>query len=366
MAFNHITSCIPDGQQKTKGQVMLEHGVPAIIVGAVIGFLLSGGSFLAAAAGFGGTIPLAIVTGFCDWWFHYRLVCIKDDQCAVGTVGLILISRGVTDPDLDYCINLVLAPILKDSLLNAKEQLPHLPPINRKYLEFSFPDLPLDGVDKNSTEEDEGGIAAHGVKTGTTALHCEIEGTGMKAVCAAATAAGVVGAVAGGAAGAAAVAGCLASGFFFFFCLVVAAVVAAVTSAAVTGVGWVIGVIIGGEEGSPNDVAADPDSGRVEVGDHVAIIGDFVYDSAHEGWNELHPVKKLLKLPCATGTKVPGVDPEYPNSESSKAAIEKECVTHLAEHGADICFMLSQPRDPAVQNTQGLPSRSWAVHTRLG
>ncbi|HXN89419.1 MAG TPA: hypothetical protein VN890_08715 [Methylocella sp.] len=321
MAYNHITSCIPDGQQKSKQQLMLEHGVPAGIIGAVIAFLVSGGSIIAAAAGFGGTIPLAIITGFCDWWFHYRLVCIKDDQCAVGTVGRTDISRGVGDPDLDFTINLVLAPVLKDSLLNAAQQHSLLLPQDRPYFEFAYPDLPLNGVDLKSTAEEGSG------DPGTTALHCEIEGTGMKAVCAAATAGAVVGAIGGAAAGAAAVAGCLATGFFFVFCLIVAAIVAALASAAATGVGWLIGVAIGGDEGSPADVAADPQSGTVEAGDHVAIIGDWIYDNAHEGWNELHPVKKLLKLQCPKGTSVPGVDPEYPDSPASRAAIEKYCVT---------------------------------------
>src|SRR5258708_8427296 len=181
MAYNHITSCIADGKQKSKQQLMLEHGVPAVIAGAIIAFLLSGGSPFAAAAGFGGTIPLAIITGFCDWWFQYRLVCIKDDQCAVGTVGRTDISKGVGDPDRDFTINLVLAPVLKDSLLNAAQQHPLLLPQDRPYLEFAYPDLPLNGVDEISTAQEGSG------DPGTTALHCEIEGTDMNTVYAAAT-----------------------------------------------------------------------------------------------------------------------------------------------------------------------------------
>jgi hypothetical protein len=360
MAFTHITSCIPHGQQKSKQQLMLEHGVSAAIAGAVIAFLVSKGSILAAAAGFGGTIPLAIITGFCDWWFHYRLVCIKDDQCAVGTVGRTNISKGVGDPDLDFTINLVLAPVLKDSLLNAAQQLPLLSPQDRPYFEFAYPDLPLNGIDEISTAEEGSGDA------GTTALHCEIEGTGMKTVCAAATTAAVAGAIGGAAAGAAAVAGCLATGIFFVFCLIAAAAVAALASGAATGVGWAIGVAIGGQEGSPADVAADPQSGTVEVGDHVAIVGDWIYDNAHAGWNELHPVKKLLKLQCPNRMSVSGVDPEYPNSPASLAVIEKDCVTHLAAQRNDICFMLSQPRDPNVQRSQNSPRNAWIANPALG
>jgi len=360
MAYNHITSCVAHGLQKSKQQLMLEHGVPAGIIGAIIGAYATGGSIFGAAAGFGGTIPLAIITGFCDWWFHYRLVCIKDDQCAVGTVGRTAVSKGVTDPDLDFTINLVLAPILKESSLKAAAQIPLLFSEQRAYLEFAYSDLPLNGVDKISTEEEDNPNPA------TTALHCEIEGTGMKTVCTAATVGGVFGAIGGTVAGAAAVAGCAATGFFFFVCLLVAAIVAAVVSAAATGLGWLAGVAIGGDEGSPADVAADPLSGTVEEGEHIAIIGDWIYDNAHEGWNELHPVKKVLKLQCPTGTSVPGVDPEYPNSPSSRAAIEKFCVGRLAQRRDDICFRLSQPRDPAVQDAQNSPSGAWVSHPTLG
>ena len=360
MAYNHITSCIPHGQQKSKQQAMLEHGVPAGIIGAIIGALATGGSILGAAAGFGGAIPLAIITGFCDWWFHYRLVCIKEDQCAVGTVGRTAVSRGVTDPDLDFTINLVLAPILKDSDLKAAAQIPLLFLNQRAYLEFAYSDLPLNGVDKISTEAEDNPNPA------TTALHCEIEGTGMKTVCAAATVGGVVGAIGGTVAGPLVVAGCTATGFFFFLCLLAAAIVAAAVAAVATGLGWLAGVALGGEEGSPADVAADPESGTVEEGDHIAIIGDWVYDNAHEGWNELHPVKKVLKLNCPTGTSVPGVDPEYPNSPASRAALEKFCVSLLAQRRDDICFRLSQPRDPAVQDAQDSPSGAWVFNPAIG
>src|SRR4051794_33168768 len=124
MAFRHITSCIPLGQQQTKVERMIVFGVPVGIVGAVVGAIFGGG--LGAAAGFGGTIPLSAILGFCDWWFHYRLICRQDDQCAVGTVGRTAVSDRITDPDLDFTINLVLAPVDKDSHLAAAAQLPIL------------------------------------------------------------------------------------------------------------------------------------------------------------------------------------------------------------------------------------------------
>lgn len=364
MAYRHITSCIPAGQQKSKTELMVSHGVPLGIAGALIGAAF--GSIVGAAAGFGGTIGLAIIMGFCDWWFHYRLICIQDDQCAVGTVGHTAVSTGIDDPDLDFTINLVLAPVNANSGLNAAQQIPLLAPQQRRYLEpqaGGYP--PLDGVNENTTGgEGEGGASA---------LHCEIEGNGMETVCTVATIAAVVGAVAGGIAGAAAgaaiAAGCAASGPFYLFCLlialIVALIVAAVTSAAVTGLGWLLGVALGGDKGSPADVAAEPGSGTVEAGDHIAIIGDWIFDNAHDGWHELHPVKSLIRLQCPKGTKVPGVDVEEPNSDRSKEAIEKNCLGILAANAGEICRLLSQARDPAVVTGQQNNDQP-ATHGRLG
>jgi hypothetical protein len=368
MAYRHITRCIPLGQQKSKAERMVAHGVPAGIVGAIVGAIGWGG--IGAAAGFGSTIALAAILGFCDWWFHYRLICIQDDQCAVGTVGHTAVSTGIDDPDLDFTINLVLAPVNRSSLLNAADQISLLAPQQRRYFQpqlgpggESYP--PLNGINTNTT----GGES----EPGTSALHCEIEGNGMETVCTVATVAAVVGAVAGTAAGAGAglavAAGCAATGIFAIACLllalIVAAVVAALTSGAVTGLGWLLGVAAGGDKGSPADVAAEPGSGTVEVGDHVAILGDWIFDNAHDGWHELHPVKSLIRLPCPSGTKVPGVDPEEPSSERSKDAIEKNCLALIAANARETCRLLSQPRDPTVQQDQADNSRP-VTHPRLG
>ncbi len=358
MAYRHVTSCIPLGQQQSKVDRMVAYGVPLGIAFAIAGAIIGGG--IGAVAGFSSTLALSAVLGFCDWWFHYRLICNQDDQCAVGTVGRTAVSTGIDDPDLDFTINLVLAPIDKDSKLKAAAQKLKLPTNQRRYLEQQTGYPNLGGVDQISTVEED--------KTdGTTALHCEIEGNGMQTVCTTATVAGVVGTVAGTAAGigagSAAATACAATGIFFLLCVLIVIIAAAVASAlasgAVTGVGWVLGVGLGGDEGSPADVAVTPGSGTVSVGDHLAIVGDWIFDNAHDGWHELHPVKKVFRIPCQTGTSVPGVDPEVPESPMSKAAIERACLSYLeAEHGADLLPPRagSLARGPACTNLGFGPS----------
>jgi hypothetical protein len=189
MAFRHITSCIPHDQHKTFPQVLAAYAVPVGLIAAIVGAI--------AAVGLGATFPLAAALAYCDWWFHYRLVCIPngEDQCAVGTVGRTDQSTGLGDPDLDFTINLVLAPILVDSHLFAAEQLPLLPPQHKRYLTRFFGDPDFDWSPDEITN-----LEAGSDDPKTTALHCEIEGDGMKAACAAATVGAVAG-VAGGSPG---------------------------------------------------------------------------------------------------------------------------------------------------------------------
>ena len=41
--------------------------------------------------------------------------------------------------------------------------------------------------------------------------------------------------------------------------------------------------------GTPLDVGVNP--GSLDGGAVVVVTGDWVYDSGHAGWNEIHPVK---------------------------------------------------------------------------
>jgi hypothetical protein len=126
----------------------------------------------------------------------------------------------------------------------------------------------------------------------------------------------------------------------------------------------VVGVSLGGDKCSPADVAAEPGSGTIEVGDHVAIVGDWIFDNAHDGWHELHPVKKVLRIPCPTNA--PGVDPEEPHSERSRAAIEAYCLKYLADNAATICRLLHDGRVPETVDKQHQPEHNPTYNTHIG
>jgi len=92
------------------------------------------------------------------------------------------------------------------------------------------------------------------------------------------------------------------------------------------------------------------------VGDHIAIIGDWIFDTAHTGWHELHPVKSLIRLHFWEETNMDGVDRKEPRSERAKEAIEKDCVERLGNNVESICGLLAQGRDPNVLLGQADPA----------
>ena len=359
MAYTHLTTCVPVDHRKSLAQALVEGGLTWAAVGALLGSLGGGwGALLGAFA----ALPYGIVTAFCDWFFHFRLICIQDNQCAVGTIGRIEISRDFLDPDGDFNINLVLAPVAITSLLNASAQLAlPLPPTHARYLTKFFdgsssgqPDLPWRPDIKSTLSEDD----VNAGEKGTTALHCEIEGTRMMTICTATKVATFLGSVVGFLLGAAVLAACAASGVFFLLCLLLAIVVALLVTGVIGLAGYGIGYAAG-SEGSPEDVATDPDSGTVEVGDCIAMIGDWIYDSGHDGWHELHPVKGLLRL--------------QRKDEQSKHAHKKDdqsktdpCLTMTEARIKKICSMVRSREDPVTKQAQGLAANQWLTHPRVG
>jgi hypothetical protein len=108
------------------------------------------------------------------------------------------------------------------------------------------------------------------------------------------------------------------------------------------------------QDGSADDPRVYGASGQVELGDPVVVVGRWVYDAAHQGWNELHPVKSIQKID--------------PNSYSW---------TNFADFRNQWCALTSEVppyEDPGVQpagmtpaqtqvyNSQRQPENRWYLH----
>jgi hypothetical protein len=76
------------------------------------------------------------------------------------------------------------------------------------------------------------------------------------------------------------------------------------------------------------------------------VKGTWVYDSAHEGWNEIHPIKHCQRIGTWEGSwTAAGFPPGY----------EKEAVDRW-------CGAIGKAADPLVVSEQERPENQWQIH----
>lgn len=251
MAFQQYTRCV-DPENFT--DVSPENWVGKVLIGAGILQLLAIVGLAIAAALTPLTskpaILLAIllvleIIAFLTWWLEGRLICLNEEErnCAIiGRVDTHGLSDDFKGGDDDYTMNLILAPG-QEHLLAVN---PKITAIGRGY----------------DTREKYRAM-----------LHCEFEGDGiyklreyMYVILALLTAA-------------------------FYLPWPVDAIVALLA--------LLIG-LFGGithfrppnavpDPGNPLDV--NPNLGTLSRGDLVVVKGEWIYDSLHKGWHEIHPVR---------------------------------------------------------------------------
>lgn len=320
-------------------------GITALTGGGAVVFFGIALAFAAAGAIYGA------FEGFCGWWLNCRLVCIHSDQCVIGQVMAIdtpSSKRGGSWYDNDYDIDLLLAPhrigdtcvdIQGDGLqgMFLEEQpetmgLPHTECWNSKYF-VSDPG----GTDGGAQDHCPTGPSGSTILC-TPLLHCEFEGSRVSDICSAGKfTAIVIGAV---------IAICIISGGTA--CLV-AAIVAIILLILV----W-LAALFASHDGSPADAATDTASGTLHAadnhgqpGDCVVITGDWVYDSGHQGWNEIHPVKSVQ------------IHPGYCPGDEDVAAFKANIY--------DVwCNLIHQAQAPQTIQEQDKPANQWVVHPLLG
>jgi hypothetical protein len=272
MAYNEYTTCTPSSSWQS---------MPAYIAWAV-GPLTAVCLPLIVTAGW--CIPfylLAItaagVVAGCDWWLNVRLVCLGGDRSVVGMIVSVEPSRGKTEffgeLDTDYSINLCIYP--------------NLPGVSQSVAEASMPYGILMAETKGVKDDVgffRGEFAPEHDLPGmpvTAVLHAEFEGAGMRDF--------RIGAlVALGLAIAAVVACALIPPPWGY---VVAAILALLAFLA-----GLIGYLVGdhdytdpGDGAIPAEIHQPDNKGLGQ--DLLYISGRWVFDSFHEGWNEIHPVK---------------------------------------------------------------------------
>jgi len=100
---------------------------------------------------------------------------------------------------------------------------------------------------------------------------------------------------------------------------------------------------------------ADAGDGTVAVGDLVVVNGRWNYDAGHSGWNEMHPVKTIQKLPH------PAVDWSQFDAFHTRLCKMTADAPPAPEHPGTKPAGMS-PGQQAVWTAQQQPENTWELH----
>jgi hypothetical protein len=116
------------------------------------------------------------------------------------------------------------------------------------------------------------------------------------------------------------------------------------------------------DRGNPADVnpnitsvhaAGTPDGSGADV---LVIKGTWVYDSAHTGWNEIHPIKQCQLI----GTMIDQGWNAIQIAKDPKPVILR--IPDMRQFIDTWCGMLGDAVDPGTIRNQQLPQNQWAIH----
>jgi hypothetical protein len=221
---------------------------------------------------------LSFLIVYCEWWLYGRLICLGGDRCAIG----LLISveppenkSGFDALDTDYSINLLLAPNqIGDNQATIENDGIQGELIKQKHPETSGLDFEAETATGPSDAE-------------TAVLHAEFEGAGIYdfyIACLVALGFAI-------AAGVAAIICALGIPIVSWIACIIA-IILAIISLAIALIGLAIGF---GDTASPTDVNEDLATLHPEK-DILIVKGEWIYDSAHGGWNEIHPIRHAQRI----------------------------------------------------------------------
>jgi hypothetical protein len=265
----------------------------------------------------------AALIAYCRWWLYDRLVCLDGEVCAVGWVHRIEEpgeKTGLDAFDTDYSISIVLAPHLLnegysvveiDGLQGSLIAKPSAVSVNN-----------WDWQPKKANERDEN----------TAILHCEFEGGGVWDLLQMALTMLPATIVVAGL--------CAIPVFGWVLCIVGTIVIAAIVAASIAKAL--------GDVGDPHDV--NPDLPELHEGADIVIVkGVWVYDSAHQGWNEIHPVRHCQKVASWTGS---WTDTGFERPDTM-ATVSR------------FCQAINDATGTATQALQKRPENQWMIDPRI-
>lgn len=385
--------------QYTKCVGVKDHGGKTVhtlaIIGAIVTMLVTGliNPYALVAS-------LVAIIAYCHWWLYDRLICLGGERCAIGLLGSVEPPEAKSFPDSldsDYSINLILAP--HDIQELPGDYLPVPPPqplenkveyFRKKFKEALHRKIADDGIqgelirEQSTTSNEssifgktydfEGYLSTVGGKDVLhkfqAYLHCEFEGGGVQKLYDAAKTA------------------------------LVLATIAAV-ACAIPVIGWAVCavlsvisliVVIAGLFSGLNDKAKpsvfDPKTGQTlttlhSLSDIFFVRGNWVFDTAHEGWNEIHPIKDCQLVAKAVRDAdyrvmwdeaiasfmvlsgkwtIDVTDPEKPKPVKTSG---EPTVADWKAWVQFWCDAVRQASSPLTVSAQGQPENHWQTHPEV-
>jgi hypothetical protein len=350
MGFRQYTSCVKPAN--FDGMFAGNEGlIVAALVGVTYALALVVGLFVPA------TIYIAIAAltyliTYLDWWLYGRLICLRDeDVCIIGAA----LGPASSDPrgkggDDDASFNVVLAPSTVDMFASedpgsADRFAKRLPEPKEHYWTN-----PLQGhiVEPNDDvlSIGRGYVSDAGHIRYLKAIHCEFEGSGIRNLQAWA---GVV----------------------------LAVLIAALLVSSIPGLGtflaWLailLTLLFGStaltdslNPGDPQDVGIN--QGELVAGAIVMLKGNWVYDSLHDGWNEIHAVHAgqiigKMDVDPATSKSVWPAQIDTPPEFGSTLGLDT--LANVERAIGVWCLSVRQAEDAEGGGSRDNPEHNWVVH----
>jgi hypothetical protein len=251
MAFKQYTKCVSPGSftdvspENWVGKLLIGQGILALLAIVTLAVIAALSPLSSKPAILVAIILVIEIIAFLTWWLEGRLICLNeaDRNCAIiGRVESHGLSDSFKGGDDDYTMNLLLA---------AGQE--HLTAVNAK----------ITNVGRGYTTKEKY----------LTRMHCEFEGDGiyqireyMYVILALLTAA-----------------------FYLPWPLDFIVSLIAILIGLFGGIRNFRSPSEAVNPGNPLDV--NPNLGTLSGGDLVVVKGEWIYDSLHAGWNEIHPVR---------------------------------------------------------------------------
>jgi hypothetical protein len=340
MAHRQFTSCVQPGDYIDLGFTFLGWvGGVSTAVALIVGLLLLPVGPAALIAAIAAVTTLLV---FLNWWLNGRLICLGGVECAIG----VAMGSPSSNPlkkagDDDASMNVALAPSKVD--LNQTEFNDRLPAAEQEYW-----DNPLQGhllkPQDSITAIGRSYVGDEGHSHYLKAIHSEFEGSGIRnlLIWAEIILPLLILALA---------LYFIPGGAIISFLLGLLALLLGLIAAA-------IGLASPLNPGDPQDV--NPNIGEINARDILVLKGNWVYDSLHNGWNEIHAIHACQKI----GRLEDGIN--WPTKidapEGFTDEIGLDTVDKVKTAIGAWCLAIQQAEDAEGGGNRDDPAQNWVVH----